>query len=70
MNNKKLGRNIRDLREDAGLTQADLATVIGVSQQQISTWERGQDMSLSNIEKIAKGIGTEYPTILLEGVFE
>jgi DNA-binding XRE family transcriptional regulator len=36
------GSNLRTLREAAGLTQAEIAKVAGVTQQHISQVERGQ----------------------------
>lgn len=36
----KLGERIKDLRTDRGLTQAQLANIIDVSQKAIDYWER------------------------------
>jgi transcriptional regulator with XRE-family HTH domain len=35
------GANIERYRRDAGLSQSALAALLGVSQQQVSTWEQG-----------------------------
>ena len=35
-----IGEKIKDLRTDKGLTQAQLANIIGVSQKAIDYWER------------------------------
>jgi len=40
--NKLLGEHIRDLRQSKELTQADLASSMGVSYQNISAVERGE----------------------------
>lgn len=37
-----LGKGIRDGRETLGLEQAELAKLLGVGQQAVSAWERGQ----------------------------
>ena len=37
-----IGESIKKLRKQRGLTQAQLATVIGVHTCQISTWETGR----------------------------
>jgi transcriptional regulator with XRE-family HTH domain len=39
----ELGRQIKQERESAGLTQAELATQLDVSRQMISRYEAGQD---------------------------
>ena len=37
----KFAERIRDLRKDEGISQADLAEKLGVTQRRISYWERG-----------------------------
>jgi antitoxin HicB len=49
---------IRWLREDLGLTQAQLAKRVGVSQQQVAKLENpAANPSLATLEAIAKGAG-------------
>ena len=67
MDNEKTGRLIRDLRTEKGLTQAQLAQLIHVSDKAVSKWERGlgcPDVSLLgtlsevlevNIDKLLEG---------------
>jgi DNA-binding XRE family transcriptional regulator/desulfoferrodoxin (superoxide reductase-like protein) len=67
MDNEKTGRLIRDLRTEKGLTQAQLAQLIHVSDKAVSKWERGlgcPDVSLLgtlsevlevNIDKLLQG---------------
>lgn len=38
----KLGQILRSARESAGYTQADIAVSLGVTPQNISSWERGK----------------------------
>lgn len=55
MNNEKIGKFIRKLRKEAGLTQKELADKLGVTDRAISKWERGlgcPDISL--LEDVAK----------------
>lgn len=40
-------QKIKQFREAAGMTQIALAAKIGVSSQQISTWERGRGKGLT-----------------------
>lgn len=49
MDQIKTGRLIRSLRTGRGMTQAELAQLIGVSDKAVSKWERGcgaPDLSL------------------------
>lgn len=39
------GQDIRDARQRAGLTQAELARLVGVSQRTVGNWERGETVS-------------------------
>ena len=67
MDNEKTGRLIRELRTQKGLTQAQLAGLINVSDKAVSKWERGlgcPDVSLLgtlsevlevNIDRLLKG---------------
>lgn len=49
---------LRWARQEAGLTQAELAARIGVSQQQIAKLERpGANPSIATLEKLAKALG-------------
>ena len=47
-----LGKKLASLREAAGLSQEELAEVLGVSRQSVSKWEMGQ--ALPGIERILK----------------
>lgn len=37
----KFAENLRELRKNAGMTQKQLAAVIGVDQRTVSAWEKG-----------------------------
>lgn len=49
----KLVSNIAELREHAGLTQRELALVVGVTETTIANWERGRS-GLEWIERLIK----------------
>ena len=54
---------LKELRESAGLKQADLAKAIGVASNTISTWEQGQrEPNCNTLVKIAAyfGVTTDY----------
>ena len=49
---------LRWARQDAGLTQAELARRVGVSQQQVAKLERpGANPSIATLRKLADALG-------------
>ena len=48
-NNKNIGDNIKFYRKSAGLTQAQLGKMFGVSHVTVSTWEAGRTMPSSEV---------------------
>lgn len=58
-----VGKIIRDLRHDRGLTQTQLAREISTTQDTISLWELGKSYpDIINLIKLAKffGVSTDY----------
>lgn len=54
---QKLGKKIRTLRTEAGLSQERLGDITGLDRTYISGIERGvRNPSLRNIEKLAKAL--------------
>ena len=54
----RLGSRVRDLRKQAGLTQAQLADRVDVSHEFMSRLERGQKTpSLDTTDRIARSLG-------------
>ena len=49
---------LQELRKEKGLTQIQLALISGVSQNQISRFEKGQSISDENIIKLCKALNT------------
>ena len=61
------GERIRQGRETKGLTQEELAEVVGVSRQAVSKWENGtSDPSTSNLCALAKLYGIPVEELLHE----
>ncbi len=58
-----IGKIIRDLRKDKGLTQTQLAQKISSTQDTISLWELGKSYpDIINLIKLSKffGVSTDY----------
>ena len=54
---KTFGERLKEERRLAGLTQAELAAIIGVKQQQYSQWECDKvEPTLSNIVALLKAL--------------
>lgn len=68
INVEQIGKNIKEWRAEAGISQYDLADMLQVRRQQITKWEAGVDMQISNLYKIAFALGMENPLRLLDGV--
>lgn len=61
---KKLGENIRIIREIKGFTQEGLANLIGCSQKQISRLENGQTpIKEKCLSRIAQALDTSIDKI-------
>lgn len=59
-----LAQRIRELREDKGKTQEELARVLGISRQAYMRLEKGaRDITFVEIEKIAANLGVPYMQI-------
>lgn len=62
---RQLSELLRRLREEAGLTQVDLADRLQVSQSVISKVESGQRrLDLVQLETYAQGLGVELKTLI------
>lgn len=58
LNMQKLGRNIKALRKAAGLTQAQLAEMIGLERTSVTNMENGnQRVAVDTLQAIAEATG-------------
>ena len=66
MNNKELGKNLKRLREDKGLSQKELADKLNYTRQNLSKWERGIAFPFDEetIGKLAKILGVSKKELL------
>ncbi|CAM3505626.1 DNA-binding helix-turn-helix protein [Streptococcus pluranimalium] len=59
----KFASRLKELRKKHGLTQKEIAKLIGISQSSYSNWENGnREPSLENVVRLAKlfGVTTDY----------
>jgi transcriptional regulator with XRE-family HTH domain len=55
-----VGALVREVRRRAGLTQRDLAAMLGTTQSAVSTWERGHDVPrVDTLARILAACGFE-----------
>lgn len=65
MNQAKIGQFLKELRKEKGITQAQLAEILGVANRSISRWENGVNMpDFSLLIEIAKFYDVEIEEIL------
>ena len=66
MSPKRLGKMLKQRREEQGLTQAALAHKVGVSQTYIAKLESGArtSPSLATLRKLAKALGVPVVELL------
>jgi ribosome-binding protein aMBF1 (putative translation factor) len=55
----RFGALVRQARQDAGLSQNDLAKLLGKDQPGVSNLERGQNLTLSTMANIADKLGMD-----------
>ena len=62
------GKKLKELRTTAGLSQAELANIMGYSEKTISYWENGHNpIKFDNIPVLAKALGVPAYKLLVFG---
>lgn len=65
MNQQEIGRFISHCRKEKGLTQTQLAEILGVSDKSISRWENGKTMpDISMYEPLCKTLDIQLSELL------
>lgn len=65
MDNYITGTTIKKLREEKGITQAELAEKIGVSSKAVSKWETAKGLpDITLIESLAKVLGVSVVELM------
>lgn len=64
-----LAKNIKRLRTEKNMTQAELAELLHVTRQTVSSWERGNSTpDLELLPAIAEALGTDQTNLLYPSV--
>ena len=67
LNNRDFGAKIADLRKKKGLTQAQLADMLNISNKTISRWETGEGYpEVTLLSRLAKALGVTVDELLAE----
>ena len=62
---KTIGARIRACREQAGLTQAELAAAAFVTRQSVGNWEGGKTLpDVQSLQLVAQALGTTVDGLL------
>lgn len=67
----QINERIKQMREDRDLTQAEIATILGTTQQQIYKYEKGiQEMTVGRLRTLCEfyGVSADYILGLPEGL--
>lgn len=56
------GKQLKELRQDAGASQLELAVIIGAAQADISNWERSEEVPPVWEEQICEALAELYAT--------
>jgi transcriptional regulator with XRE-family HTH domain len=65
---KELGERLRNLRHSLGITQRDIARLLGVDQAHISNVERGvRGLTIQQVVKLSRGLRISADEILNNG---
>lgn len=67
---EKIGQRIKELREEANMSQKDLSYAADLDRSYIASVENGQrNVSIINIEKISKALGVSLAAFFKSKIF-
>jgi len=65
---ENIGRILGQLRQDLGLSQAELARRLGITRASVHKWERGDALpTLHHLQEIARIMGVSISSIIESG---
>lgn len=60
--------NMREIRKNAGITQVELAKIMGVTQGNVAAWETGRSMPTADkLPALAKVLGCKIDDLFEKG---
>lgn len=57
------GKLIKDCRIKSGLTQKQLAELVGVTRRAVEYWELGKNMTINNAERVFAALGMKIEIV-------
>ncbi|MEK5160726.1 helix-turn-helix transcriptional regulator [Paenibacillus sp. FSL R5-0527] len=61
----KLSENLKRIREERGVSQEELAIIIGVEKKDIGCWEDGKkEPRMGNVQKLAEALGVTITDLI------
>lgn len=64
---RALGARVAELRKESNITQVQLATTLGVSQQTVASWEVGRrGVPVSMLPALARSLGTSVEELVVD----
>jgi transcriptional regulator with XRE-family HTH domain len=64
---KKLGKQLAEIRQEQGMTQAQLAREAGLSLKYVSMIEAGTNPSIRTVMKVCEALGTNIARVMEQG---
>mgnify|MGYP001606275377 CR=1 FL=1 len=62
---KQMGRRLKKLREERGMSRADLAEAAGISREYVRLLEAGRyDPTVGTLQRLAKALGVKVTALL------
>ena len=66
MNQEKIGKFIKELREEKRITQDELGEILNISGKSVSKWERGLSLpDISNLQILAHTLNISVSELLI-----
>lgn len=59
-----MGEKLKKIRKEKGMTQKQLADLLGCSQTEISRWEAGREPGAKMLKRIAEALGVPMEAIV------
>ncbi|MCQ3809491.1 MAG: helix-turn-helix transcriptional regulator [Acidimicrobiia bacterium] len=63
----RLATSLTALREEAGLSQRELAGLIGISQPRVAAIERSRNVTIDVLEKYVAALGAQLEVLVIQG---